>query len=55
MGAHGKQEDTIVSKQNVDTIGPERGDEEHIKHIDGTETLYELVGANQSTKLSNPR
>ena len=55
MRTLGKQEETIVSKQNVDTIGPERGDEEHIKHIDGTDTSYELVGANQSTKSSNPR
>ena len=50
MRTLGKQEETIECKQNVDTIGPKRGDEEHIKHIDGTDTSYEPVGANQSTK-----
>ena len=50
MTTLGKKEVTIVSKKNVDAIGHRRGDEEHIKHIDGTDTPYDPVGENQSTK-----
>ena len=55
MRTLGKQEETIVSNKNVDTIGHERGDEEHIRHIDGSDTSYELVGANKSIKSSKAK